>query len=96
MAAMDDGRSDTTHAWTEIYLPGVGWIAYDPTNGTVGDVRLIRIAVARDIRDLAPISGSFKGAADDYIGMDVAVAIRDGRGHSDCCTGAMAPQFWVA
>ena len=39
----------TTHAWADIYLPGAGWIAYDPTNGTIGGGDLIRVAVTRDI-----------------------------------------------
>ena len=39
----------TTHAWADIYVPGSGWIAYDPTNGTIGGLDLIRVAVTRDI-----------------------------------------------
>ena len=35
----------TTHAWADIYLPGAGWIAYDPTNGTIGGRDLIRVAL---------------------------------------------------
>lgn len=65
----------TTHAWAEIYVPGSGWIAYDPTNGTVGGADLIRVAVTRDISQAAPISGSFVGAQDDYCGMTVDVSV---------------------
>lgn len=66
----------TTHAWTEIYVPGPGWIAFDPTNGTVGGDDLIRVAVARDIHQIVPIAGSFHGAAEDYLGMEVEVTVR--------------------
>jgi transglutaminase-like putative cysteine protease len=54
--------SGTTHAWADIYLPGAGWIAYDPTHGTVGGGNLIRVAVTRDISQAVPVAGSFVGA----------------------------------
>jgi len=65
----------TTHAWADIYLPGAGWIAYDPTNGTIGGDDLIRVAVTRDISQAVPISGSFVGAPNDYLGMTVDVSV---------------------
>ncbi len=69
-------QAGSTHAWVEIYVPGPGWIAFDPTNGTIGGDDLIRVAVARDIHQIVPISGSFQGAADAFLGMDVAVTVR--------------------
>ena len=66
----------TTHAWAEIYVPGPGWLAFDPTNGTIGGDDLIRVAVARDIHQIVPISGSFQGTAGDYLGMEVTVTVR--------------------
>ena len=66
----------TTHAWTEIYVPGPGWLAFDPTNGTMGGDDLIRVAVARDIHQIVPISGSFHGTGGDYLGMEVAVTVQ--------------------
>ena len=65
----------TTHAWADIYVPGSGWIAYDPTNGTIGGMDLIRVAVTRDISQAVPVSGSFLGAAGSYLGMTVDVAV---------------------
>lgn len=65
----------TTHAWAEIYIPGSGWIAYDPTNGTIGGADLIRVAVTRDISQAVPISGSFVGTAGNYLGMTVDVTV---------------------
>jgi transglutaminase-like putative cysteine protease len=64
-----------THAWADIYLPGAGWIAYDPTNGTIGGADLIHVAVTRDISQAVPVAGSFVGAAGDYLGMTVDVAV---------------------
>jgi len=65
----------TTHAWADIYVPGSGWIAYDPTNRTIGGSNLIRVAVTRDIAQAAPITGSFVGTADSYLGMTVGVSV---------------------
>jgi len=64
-----------THAWADIYVPGSGWIAYDPTNRTIGGKDLIRVAVTRDISQAVPISGSFVGTADSYLGMTVDVTV---------------------
>ena len=45
---MPRGRGAATHAWAEVYLPGAGWIEYDPTNVVIAGENLIRVAVTRD------------------------------------------------
>ena len=71
------GTSDAgaTHAWAEIFLPGPGWIAFDPTNGTMGDAYLIPTTVVRDIAQAVPASGSFVGPSDAFERMDVDVDV---------------------
>ena len=66
----------TTHAWLQIYLPGAGWVSFDPTNGLISDRNLIRVAVTRDPSQAVPLNGSFLGKPSDFIGMDVRVEIR--------------------
>lgn len=64
-----------THAWARIYLPGAGWVEFDPTNGIVGNRDLIRVAVARDPRQAVPLHGTWTGFPNDNIGMDVEVSV---------------------
>ncbi len=64
-----------THAWVQAYLPGAGWVEFDPTNGLVGGPNLIRVAVARDPSQAVPVQGSYSGAAEDFIEMTVEVTV---------------------
>ena len=64
-----------THAWAEVYLPGAGWVEYDPTNGVIAGENLLRIAVTRDAGQAVPIAGTFAGEPADYLGMQVEVVV---------------------
>ena len=65
----------STHAWCGVYLPGAGWVEYDPTNGLVAGANLIRVGVTREASQAIPISGGFVGVASDPIGMHVDVTV---------------------
>ena len=69
------GGAGSTHAWAEVYVPGAGWITFDPTNHSVGGFNLIPVAVARDIRQAMPVAGSFVGMTGAFQGMWVEVRV---------------------
>ena len=64
-----------THAWVRVYLPGSGWVEFDPTNGIVGNRGLIRVAIARDLYQAVPISGTWSGFPGSFLDMTVSVDI---------------------
>ena len=59
------------------YLPGAGWIDFDPTNSIVGNRNLIRVAVAWDPRQVLPLWGTFIGSASSFLGMEVTVSVTE-------------------
>jgi transglutaminase-like putative cysteine protease len=64
-----------THAWMQAYLPGAGWIDFDPTNNIIGNRNLIRVAVAWAPAQVLPLWGTYAGSPEAFIGMDVDVNV---------------------
>ena len=65
-----------THAWAEVYLPGVGWKGFDPTNNTLAGSDHVSVAVARDPVKASPISGTWSGPSDAFKDMRVDVVVK--------------------
>ena len=61
----------------QVYLPGAGWIDFDPTNSIIGNRNLIRVAVAWDHTQVLPLWGTFIGKASSFLGMDVTVRVTE-------------------
>lgn len=68
--------SGSTHAWAEVFVPGAGWITFDPTNRSMGGANLIPVAVTRDITHAAPVSGGYVGPSNSFISLGVTVAVK--------------------
>ena len=68
-------ESSSTHAWARVYLPGAGWVEFDPTNGIIGNRDLIRVAIARDPAQALPLHGTWTGFPADCLGMTVEVNV---------------------
>jgi transglutaminase-like putative cysteine protease len=64
---------EASHAWTEAWVPGHGWVAFDPTHDRVADERYVKIAVGRDYADIRPVNGTYRGAPTRSLKVDVSV-----------------------
>src|ERR1019366_5417335 len=73
----DRSLEGASHAWVEALVPGLGWVAFDPTNNLVGGDRHIRIAIGRDYADVPPTRGVYKGEAQSDLSVAVTVSPAD-------------------
>lgn len=74
-APMMSDQVGSTHAWAEVYVPGGGWIGFDPTAGTIAGSDHIPVAVSRDAESVPPIAGTYVGSAKST--MDVGVWVTE-------------------
>ncbi len=64
-----------THAWADVFLPGAGWVEFDPTNRIIAGRNLIRIATTRTPSQALPVSGSYRATGARCLGMEVEVQV---------------------
>jgi transglutaminase-like putative cysteine protease len=76
----DGTGGGSTHAWMQAYLPGAGWIDFDPTNSIVGNRNLIRVGVAWTPEQVMPLCGTYEGSPEACTGMDVTVTVTQDAG----------------
>jgi transglutaminase-like putative cysteine protease len=76
----DDLNGGNTHAWVQAYVPGPGWIDFDPSGGVIGNQRHVRVAVVPHPRAAIPLQGTWYGEASDHRAMKVAVKVKAAAG----------------
>lgn len=64
---------DATHAWAELYIDGLGWVGFDPTNACCPDDRYIRIGSGIDAAGAALIRGISRGTGQESMGVSVKI-----------------------
>jgi transglutaminase-like putative cysteine protease len=71
-----------THAWCEVFLPGLGWTEFDPTNALVESSSLIRVATTRTWQESDPMNGSVVGDPPGHLKVSVDVDLVDAAPHA--------------
>jgi transglutaminase-like putative cysteine protease len=66
-----------THAWVQVYVPGPGWVDFDPSSGMIGNQNLVRVAVVHEPRAAIPLQGTWFGSMSDHLAMKVAVKVTE-------------------
>ncbi len=64
------------HGWTEIYLPGAGWIGFDPSWGILADSNYFPVAVTRYPEHAPPISGTYIGTPRAFLKTHVDLYVK--------------------
>ena len=70
----DRSLDGASHAWVEVLVPKLGWVAFDPTNNLLAADRHIRVAIGRDYADVPPTRGVYKGETTSELSVSVTVS----------------------
>jgi transglutaminase-like putative cysteine protease len=65
--------ADASHAWTSLFVPGHGWVDFDPTNDVMPSIEHITIAWGRDFSDVTPLRGVINGGGVQKLDVKVIV-----------------------
>lgn len=69
----EGGEDQASHAWAEIFLPDMGWVGFDASNGVHVTEAHIRTAVGLDYWEAAPVRGLRRGDAEEHLSVKVNV-----------------------
>lgn len=75
LQADGDGKThEASHAWAELFVPGLGWIGFDPANECCPDERYVRLGSGFDAQDASPLRGVVQGSsAEEHLEVEVFV-----------------------
>lgn len=65
--------AEASHAWVEAFLPGSGWVGFDPTNGCLINEAHVKIGYGRDYDDVSPVRGLRRGGGQAELHVEVKV-----------------------
>jgi transglutaminase-like putative cysteine protease len=66
-------RARATHAWVEVWIPTIGWLALDPTHNKQTDHSYVKIGAGRDYGDVPPVTGSYRGTHEHKMEIEVQI-----------------------
>jgi len=66
-------HQEAGHAWTEAFIPDLGWVAFDPTNGISATDAHLRVAVGLDYLSAAPVRGTRYGGSGEDLTVQIHV-----------------------
>ena len=71
---LDEVEQQTAmHAWAEAFVPSLGWVGFDVSNGISPDTKYVRIAQGRDYIDVAPVKGTIFGGLEEVMSVNLIV-----------------------
>jgi transglutaminase-like putative cysteine protease len=69
--------ADASHAWVAAFVPALGWVEFDPTNGCLADERYLVLGWGRDFGDVSPVRGVIQGGGEHALAVGVTVTPLD-------------------
>jgi transglutaminase-like putative cysteine protease len=70
--------ADASHAWVQVFCPGLGWVDFDPTNNVLPSDQHIVVGWGRDYDDVSPVKGIILGGEKHTLSVTVDVSPVEG------------------